>query len=393
MSLSHEVVDGADALEALSTEWTALLGRSAGNEPTLSPKWLLTWWRTFGPVGGRRLSTLLIREDGRLVGMVPLLRRLALHRGLVPFRRLELLGSGEPEQHEIASDYIGVIAERGREEAVARRLVSVLEGRDMGTWDDVVLPEMNGEGELPALLETAFREAGFDARMTVVNEAYYVPLAQTWEEFLGSLGTRRRGCLRRQLREFEGWAESWEIRSARTPEELAEGKKVLTDLHGSRWRAAGHGGSFSSPLFQAFHDELMPRLLAADALDLSWMTVAGRPVAALYNVIWNGKVYAYQSGRITDVPNGVSPGIAMNAYSMKRAIERGLREYDFLGGPTTHKRDFTPHKRPLVSLRVSRAPFRERARQLTESAVGLAKRVRARLTGRRGRPSPAPRPH
>ena len=109
-------------LEAVAEDWGALLSRSASNRPTQSPLWLLAWWRVFGAHQGRKLASALVYDGSRLIGLAPLLRRVWWYRHAVPYRRLELLGTGEDEEDEIGSDYVGVIAEPGSEEGVAEAL-------------------------------------------------------------------------------------------------------------------------------------------------------------------------------------------------------------------------------------------------------------------------------
>ena len=113
------VTDPAEA-ERLRPAWTDLLGRSGRPELAASPDWMLIWWGVYGPTQGRRLRLALFHDAGRLVGLAPLLRRTHWHRGVLPFRRLEFLASGEREGHGICSNHLNVIAERGAEEAVAR---------------------------------------------------------------------------------------------------------------------------------------------------------------------------------------------------------------------------------------------------------------------------------
>ena len=81
-------------LTAHAGAWAALLERSAANRPTRAPFWLLAWWRVFGATGGRRLASALFYDGDRLVGVAPLLRRVAWYRRAVPFRRIELLATG-----------------------------------------------------------------------------------------------------------------------------------------------------------------------------------------------------------------------------------------------------------------------------------------------------------
>src|SRR5215831_14873325 len=107
------IVSDAAELEPLRQEWLSLLKRSATNEPTLTPAWVLTWWQVFGVDGARELKTGLFHENGRLVGLAPLLKRRYLYGGHLPFRRIEPLGTGENQEDEICSDYSNVIAEKG----------------------------------------------------------------------------------------------------------------------------------------------------------------------------------------------------------------------------------------------------------------------------------------
>ena len=88
----------------------------------------------------------------------------------------------------------------------------------------------------------------------------------------------------------------------------------------------------------------------------------GEPVAAVYNLIWSNKVYFYQSGRKTDVPPKVRPGVVLLAHAIRGAIEAGRREFDFLAGDSQYKRQMALASRPLVQIRVARRCFRERLR-------------------------------
>jgi CelD/BcsL family acetyltransferase involved in cellulose biosynthesis len=368
-----EVIDDPATLARCRAAWEALLGRSAANQPTVSPLWLLPWWRVFG--AGRRLRVVVVRDGDRVVGMAPLLRRRHRYGGLVPFRRLELLGSGEDEADEICSDYLGVIAETGREPEVAAALAGGLMDGALGGWDELVMARMDGETALPQLLSEALTARGVKAQVAAAGSARYLPLPRTWEQLLGSLGSSSRYVIKRSLRDFAAWT-SGEARvlRARTAEELAEGMRVLRALHACRWQSVGEPSLFDSAPFAAFHQAVMPALLAAGALDLRWLMLRGRPLAAQYNVVWNGKVQFYQGGRAMDLPNGIRPGMVLHLDAIRSAIAEGHREYDFLPGESLMKRQLGPRARPLVELRAVRAA----ARELTRVAL---RRGRARLRG------------
>src|SRR4029078_8005267 len=142
--LKRRVYEDPSDLESLREEWEALAARSTANEPTLSPDWMTTWWRVFGGEGGRALRLLEIRSDDKLVGLAPLVSRTTSYRPGIPFRRLELMASGEDEQEEICSEYIGVIADRNHEGAVVDSLAEALVSGELGGWNEVLLPSMDG---------------------------------------------------------------------------------------------------------------------------------------------------------------------------------------------------------------------------------------------------------
>jgi hypothetical protein len=330
----------------------------------------------FGVLQGRKLRLLLVFDEGQLIGVVPLLLRIAWHFPALPFRRLELVGSGEPEADEICSEHIGPIAELGRETAGAGALVTALTGGRLGSWDELVLSAMDDDAMFEAL-ERALSDAGLAWEKSSSGGCPYIALPTSFDAYLASLRSEQRYLVRRSLRDFERWAGGdFELRRAETRSDLALGKSVLEALHAERWRAAGKPGVFASSRFRAFHDEMMDRLLDEEAIDLSWLSVRGRPVAASYNVIWHGKVHFYQGGRTLDVPKNVRPGIVLHAYSIRRAIEAGFSEYDFLGGTSQYKLDLATNVRRLACLRAVRARLKEGVRGAAEKSLARMKRLR-----------------
>lgn len=365
-----EIVKDARAFAELRPAWSELGERSATSEPTLDPAWMWAWWRVFGPLGGRRLRLVAVREGERLIGLVPLLLRTHWYLPGLPYRRLELLGSGEPQEDEICSDYIGLLAEDGAEAKVVRAFARALRERGLlGDWDELVMPSMAGDNPMPELLAAELRRDGIEAIVETTNKAPYIRLPKTYEAYLEALPSSRRYWLSRSVRDVEKLGKV-ELRRAESREELERSRKVLESLHGERWSEQGsEGGVFGSPRFRAFHDEVMPKLFDRGALDLLCLFVNDEPIAALYNIVWNGKTHFYQSGRRVDLPSGIRPGIAIHALAIRRAIERGHHEYDFLAGESQYKLKLALDRRPLVRLRAVRSSVRERARLLSAQAL------------------------
>jgi predicted ATP-grasp superfamily ATP-dependent carboligase/CelD/BcsL family acetyltransferase involved in cellulose biosynthesis len=380
MSLRATLLSSYVELRTLESAWDELLGESETDGPMVSPLWLLAWWRVFGALDGRKLAVVAFHDGARLVGLAPLLARTCWYKPGLPFRRLELLGSGEREEDEVCSEYLGVIAARGFEGEVARALADALAGGDLGAWDELVLTAMARDGAMPARLAEELARIGAAVDVAPSDESRYVALPGSFDAYLAGLSSSGRYLVTRSLRDFERWSRGEAaLRVATTRAELEEGRRALVALHGERWSARG-GGAFASARFSAFHDDVMPRLLDRGALELIWLTVRGEPIAAAYEIVWRDRVHFYQSGRKLDVPKNVRPGIVLHARALERAIARGLREYDFLGGPVRYKRDLAPSTRTLVRLRAvhPRARLRERGRAIAaEGAAAARAAVRA----------------
>jgi CelD/BcsL family acetyltransferase involved in cellulose biosynthesis len=120
-------------------------------------------------------------------------------------------------------------------------------------------------------------------------------------------------------------------------------------LHSARWR---DGGS----LFVAhasFHREFAAIAAACGWLRI-WIAVAdGRDVAASYGFRLGGVESEYQGGRDPDWA-GPSPGFALQAHTIRAALEDGMREYRLLRGGEAYKYRFADDDPGVETVLVAR---------------------------------------
>jgi len=384
--LDTSILSDSHQLQQITEPWRDLLADSDSPAPVCTPTWMATWWSVFGPLEHRKLRVVCLHDDqGRLVGLAPLLSRFCLSpaRGLGG-RRLELLASGEHPQEEISSDFIGILARRGMEEPVAESLAQVLVDGGLGGWDELRITNTSGTSVLLDRLRAALITRGCLVETIPQGASPYITLPATWDDYLRIIGGRRRYFVRRTLRDLHNWAGpgAVEFHQATTLDELRHAWHLLGDLHQQRWRALGSDGAFANPRFRSFHQRIVfDRHDDRDgAVELSWLTVKDRPVAALYSLVYDNKVWFYQMGRTMDVPDGIRPGIAAHLYAIQRAIDRGRREYDFLGRERFYKLQLSTDKRPRVTFRaLRRAPLPlawEIVRRYGRAALRTARRLR-----------------
>jgi hypothetical protein len=309
---------------------------------------------------------------------VPLLLRRHRHFGVLPIRRLELLGNGEREEDEIMSECLSPIVAKGYEQTVADALVRDL-ALDRHGWQEIALSAMDVNAPAVVALEPILRRQGWTYQVEAQTQCPFIKLPSRWEDYISRLHSRNRYFVRRSLRDFLAWAgDAWRVERVSTQADLARGREILLQLHQQRWKKDDKPSVFSSPLFLGFHDQVLPQLLAQNALDLCWLSVRNRPVAVNYNIVWRNKIYFYQGGRAVDVPKGIRPGIVLHLDTIKRAINEGREEYDFLGGPARYKMQLASTTRPLVRWHILRPSMAGLGYRLLQSGSTFLREVRRR---------------
>ncbi len=354
VTLQTDIVDRFAQLEQLESEWRELLNSLAQPEPVMTPTWLLTWWRAFGPLQGRELRVVVVREYGTMIGLLPLVRRLAWSlRQPVPSRRLELLGSGDDGPHEICSDYLGAIVRPGSEQAVADAVATLFCSPSFGIWDELCMPKMRADDPFAPAFERALKRHGVTVTIDSSDLSPYIALPASFNEYLYQLKGTHRYLARQTLRRLQKWADTdgFYLHEATDAEALGHGYSILRKLHAARW--GDKGGVFASPVFSQFHEGILRELGQHNdgAAEILWLTVGDRPISALYNIVYRGRVRYYQAGRVLDLPKGVRPGIAIHLLAIERAIRAGYSEYDFLATERRYKLALAPRCRRLITLR------------------------------------------
>src|SRR6266850_4452724 len=101
-----QIVESPAEFERLRDEWDDLLAASSADGVFLTHEWLHSWWKHLG--GGRGPRVVTVRDGGRLIAIAPVRLAPPSLRILLPFRRLEFLGTGSA-----GSDYLDLIVRRG----------------------------------------------------------------------------------------------------------------------------------------------------------------------------------------------------------------------------------------------------------------------------------------
>jgi CelD/BcsL family acetyltransferase involved in cellulose biosynthesis len=387
--LEVSTVRTASGLAGMRAEWNALLDDSQAG-PFNAWEWLYPWCRRIGT--DRQPFVMQARDrSGALVGLLPL--GFDYHWVLGrPIRRLAFLG----ESH-VGSDYLDVVARRGREEEVARTFASALwELRDQ--WDVLDLTDLHEDSVTVRVLRETFGKHGVG---TTLTERYVCPYeslgrGESFDDFLKRT-SRRDNYLRRKkwLEKQEGYR----IEKTEAPGALAAPLTDFFRLHAMRWESDGGSQGIRGRGVESFHRDATQLLAERGRLRLYTMKVGGQAVASVYGIVHGGSFIYFQSGYDPAWRNR-SVGLVLVGETFRDALEAGLTDYDFLRGTETYKSDWTTKQRRTVSLRIlspggdgewfvrreqGMRQVREVAKRLLpQDAVERVRRLRRRLSAVRG---------
>jgi CelD/BcsL family acetyltransferase involved in cellulose biosynthesis len=337
VTLSTAVIDTSEGFAALRGEWDELLHASARDNFFLTWDWLHTWYRHLG--GDRRLHIVTVRdEQARLVALAPLALRPRRWLRLMPFRTLEFLGRGN-----VGTDYLSVLARKDCEDAALRVLADRL------TRDCLALEFSHVDREDIQMRDTAaaLRTRGWHGHESTIETCPYIGLeGHTWDTYLAALGRTHRTNFKRKLKKLQSLY-NLRIDEATTEAGRRAALDILVNLHLKRRREVGGSDALHTRELLAFHEELTATALRSGLLRLHVMWLDDAPVAAMYGFEYNKSFFFYQSGFDSAYATH-SVGLVMTGLAIRSALERGVREFDFLHGNEAYKYLWASAERELV---------------------------------------------
>jgi len=371
-SLNIEILQtgSADDLRKLEAAWKEIQRSGGVSHPMYTWEWMGTWWEIFGE--GRSLLAIIVREGGKAVAIAPFVRRKARMDRLFSFRRLELMGTGEPEQDEVYSEYVDLPTIPGTGSEVAETLIEELfEAVGQDECDDVVFYRVRLKSIVHHVARKLAEKKGLTMSHLSSGKCPYAALPGRLEQYDQKLSSSRRQQIRRSIRSLERKGKV-SFAKAETVVNALETLNQLSELHEARWTTCGKPGAFASAKFSEFHNRFIRRTFSMGWPELWTLRVGTEAVACLYNIRYRDRICFYQSGVKTFKDNRLRPGIVAHYFAIKDAIESGAKEYDFLLGESRYKMSLSNATRELVTLRVSRDSPKERFRRVVVPAAKQA---------------------
>jgi CelD/BcsL family acetyltransferase involved in cellulose biosynthesis len=315
------------------SEWQELLASDPNRHVFATAEWNRVWWRHFG--GDKDLFVLVMQRDGATFAIVPLYRKEEDGQSILRFNGgIDL------------TDYLGPICSLDDRDIVAETLVGWLSSTDV-EWDEFDAHNMPVPLGFSEFLVNHADRRGFAFKVEEEETTAVLQLPEKWDEYLSHLNPKERHELKRKRRRLGRDHPDARMRSS-DEKSLESDLERFIELHRG---AEGTKGRFMGPEIAEFF-----RGIAADFLPLGWLRldvleIAGRIVAATFGFQLDKTFYLYNSAFDPSLKR-LAPGYILVSQLVEDAIDRGLRQFDFLRGPERYKYQFGARPLPLNNVRI-----------------------------------------
>jgi CelD/BcsL family acetyltransferase involved in cellulose biosynthesis len=359
-----ESITTLDGFKRLAADWRELQRRSSSGCFFLTWEWLFTWWKHLS--SARRLMILVVRQHGRVTAIAPFAVRPVSVSRLVPYRAVELLGTGS-----VGSDYLDLIVERGSETEAIQEIARHLEALRL----PLEMTQVLMDGSSARLLAESLAPRGWQVSTARTNVCPFIRLTgMDWTTYAASLGRAHRANLHRRIRGLQR-IDSLRIEPVRSAEEKRMALTRLITLHNDRRRLGG-SNAFNTQEMVLFHQEISTVALDNGWLRLMVLRVGEAPVAYFYGFRHETIHYFYQSA-FDPAWQDHSVGLVAMGLAIRSAIEEGAAEFDMLHGAEPYKYHWAHEERAIGRVEIH-PPFLRGRLTSGSAVVGRAARAMGR---------------
>lgn len=356
---------------SLIEKYWQMLSRRCAHHYFLSWGWMSTWLETLPAENNVRLIVGFIDEEPMVAFFMGTAKRRKY--GIFSSRIVSLNTTGMPYFDKLYLEYNSVLADP----SIPLDSDLLFRSIDNMVWDEVHLPGLSLQfmDKLRNLLDRD--GANFFALIDEQSSAAYVDLDAVRAaemDYLSFLSSNRRSQIRRSIKEYEkdGVIDIVEAGTLQEAQDFFDG---LVGLHQKEWTERGGAGAFSNEYLFEFHKKLIASRFSEGEIQMLRISTPKQVLGYLYNFLYNGRVYFYQSGFNYLPGNLYRPGLVSHYCSILHNARSGNSVYDFLAGDADYKSSLATGLDDMYWIRVFRRPVRYHVEKQVRSLKDRIKSV------------------
>lgn len=323
------LVESIERFDDLAREWNELAERARTAHLFNSHDWLVAWWGAFAEADDR-LRVYAVRRDGRLLAVLPLMRRGRTMRSLF-------------------NHYLGrtdVLVDPKDETALLRELFGAIHA-DRGLWNTLELMQVPEDSPTVAALGDGVADPLRIHAVRNITSPFLRTCNRSYDDWYKSrFSGRRRQQDRRKWRQAEKLGETVLVVHTDPEPALAAFERGV-EVEARSWKGEAKSAMKHDERVLRFMRDVVHRFASAGRVRLIEMTVDGDQAAFLLGFVLGDTFYFHKTG-YDPAKKDASPGRHVLLAAIRRTFEESLARFDFLGAADPYKLECSPLVRPHV---------------------------------------------
>jgi len=354
--------------DQIKSRWSDLFEKLSRPSPFLSPGWFEACLLYYS-ASTIHLGLVLLEADSELVGVFPLYREKIVFR-YMGVSAVQLVQCPD-------SPFVDFLIRPDVEEEGIRAVLNFLFEDQRTYWDVAIFEKLPSDSSRTSIFLKILQEKKVKFSLKATGAMPCIPLQGTWEEFFQSKTTRFRKTKRNIMNKMKK-LEDVEMDCIRAdPEGMA--LKEFFEIGKKGWKFQEGKSVSNSPEAKRFFEVLTADNTQSQCLMIWFLKCGKRPIAAEYDLISGGVVYALRS-EFDQEFHSFSPGAFLEIEILRSLFERGFVEYNSGQGLNDYKLRWTENCHETVTLKIFNANLKGKTAEILENViVPMAKWVRGKF--------------
>jgi CelD/BcsL family acetyltransferase involved in cellulose biosynthesis len=327
-----ETITTEQRFESIANDWNRLSATAEFPNVFMTFDWFRAWNQRFAREdrsGQRRLNVLVLKKDGCIVGVAPLIRWKVSRFG-ISGRKMEFVGR--------EADYNDLVL--GNDPAGQTEAIVEFLAQTQNEWDMVNLRFLRETGNSLGVTEHALSNAGLTYRIVPEEERCpYMPIDAPSSELISRRSRPARHTLQKQQRRLKRMSPGGlRVRIIEEPQKEPGLLEKLIALERQKKVGGKRVDSWLARYPEVFQS-LFSGLGSRGWIRVALMELGDLPVAWVWAFRCGKKLWGYNRGFNASFSR-LSPGTILDTALIDYAFSHGYEEYDFLRGEEAYKRQW-----------------------------------------------------
>jgi len=316
---------------SLETIWNNLVEESENDTVFLRHEWFKCWWLGFGK--NKQLFVLLVKDEGRIIGIAPLMIERTHYRGF-PVRKIGFIKDDN-------APHADFILTKKKEECLEVMFNYLKENEDK--WDIIDLRNVPEDAFSCAFLPKILDRNKLLSGIREGLHSPFISINSDWHTYYSTRTRRFRKALKNKTNRIRKIGEP----VIQKFENTGNPGTILTDImeiSRNSWKGKYRKDIAKTEGNKGFFEKLSKEAGEKGWLNIWLLSINDKPIAYEYHLKYKDRVSALR-GDFDETFRDYSPGSILDAHIVRHTFEGNLKEYDLGGSDDFYKRNWTSSTR------------------------------------------------